>query len=237
MYRWLTVAGFILGLFMSMGLQAPSTGVPATPDSPRELGKETAKRLEEEQKTLKRAVSERRMELAELQKGTSEHRSALGSLNSELETQRLLAGLVPVVGPGLQVILDDSSLKRIPAGDDAGQYVVQDYDVRDVVAVLWQSGAEAIAVGDERVVSSTSFYNVGRSLLVNDTMISSPYSIVAIGPPAMEEMLGSPARLQRLKESVRKYGLQFKVSRARELRLPAFSGRLPGRYARPGDPG
>ncbi len=237
MPRWLTVAGFILGLLMSMGLQAPSTGVPAAPDSPRELGKETINRLEAEQRTLKQALSERRTELAGLQKDASERKSALGSLNSELEAQRLLAGLVPVVGPGVQVILDDSSLKSIPAGDDASQYVIQDYDVRDVVAVLWQSGAEAIAVGDERVVNSTSFYSVSRSLLVNDTMMSSPYSIVAIGPPAMEEMLGSSPRLQRLKESVRKYGLQFKVSRARELRLPAFSGRLPGRYASQGDPG
>lgn len=237
MPRWLTVAGFMVGLLMSMGLQAPSTGVPATPDSPRELGKETVKRLEEEQKTLKQVVAERRTELAELQKGTSQYTSALGSLNSELESQRLLAGLVPVVGPGVQVILDDSSLKSIPAGDDASQYVIQDYDVRDVVAVLWQSGAEAIAVGDERVVNSTSFYSVGRSILVNDTRMSAPYTVSAIGPSTMDETLGSPTRLQRLKESVRKYGLQFKVSRGGGLRLPAFSGRLPGRYARPGDPG
>lgn len=237
MPRWLTVAGFVLGLLMAMGLQAPSTGVPAAPDSPRELGKETAKRLEAEQRTLKQVVAERRTELAEVQKDASERKSALGSLNGELEAQRLLAGLVPVVGPGVQVILDDSSLKSTPAGDDASQYVVQGYDVRDVVAVLWQSGAEAIAVGDERVVNSTSFYSVGRSLLVNDTRMSAPYTVSAIGPSTMEEMLGSPARLQRLKESVRKYGLQFKVSRARELRLPAFSGRLPGRYASPGDPG
>lgn len=234
-YRWLTLVGLVLGLFISMEWQAPVARAPVTSDYPRELGRETIKRLEAEQKALKRIIADRRAELAEMQKDASGRKSALAGLNQELEAQRLLAGMVPLVGPGVQVTLDDSSVKSIPAGEDASRYIIHDFDIRDIVALLWQSGAEAIAVGDERVVNSTSIYCVGSTILVNDTRMSPPYKVVAIGPPSMEEMLNSPARLQRLKLNVRQYGVQFKISQGKELEVPAFSGRFSTRYARPGD--
>lgn len=234
-YRWLTLVGLILGLFISMEWQAPVARAPVTSDYPRELGKDTIKRLESEQKGLKQIIADRRAELAELQKGASGRKSALAGLNAELEAQRALAGMVPLMGPGIQVTLDDSSVKNIPSGEDAGRYIIHDFDVRDIISLLWQAGAEAIAIGDERVVNSTSIYCVGSTILVNDTRMSPPYKIVAIGPPAMEEILNSPARLQRLKLNVRQYGVQFKVAQAKDLLVPAFSGRFSSRYAQPGD--
>lgn len=234
-YRWLTIVGLILGLFISMEWQAPVARAPVTSDYPRELSKDTIKRLEAEQKGLKQIIADMRTELAELQKEASGRKSALAGLNAELEAQRVLAGMVPLVGPGVQVTLDDSNVKSIPAEEEAGRYIIHDYDIRDIVSLLWQAGAEAIAIGDERVVNSTSIYCVGSTILVNDTRMSPPYKIVAIGPPAMEEILNSPARLQRLKLNVRQYGVQFKVAQEKELQVPAFSGRFTSRYAQPGD--
>ena len=232
-YRWLTLVGLVLGLFISMEWQAPVAKAPVTSDYPRELGKQTIQRLEAEQKELKQLIADRRAQLAGLQKDAASRQSALAGLNTELESQRMLAGMVPLVGPGVQVILDDSNVKTIPQGEDASHYIVHDYDIRDVVSLLWQSGAEAIAIGDERVVGSTSVYCVGSTILVNETRMSPPYKIVAIGPPSMEDALNSPARLQKLKMDVRQYGVQLKIGQAKDLRVPAFSGRFSSRYARP----
>ncbi len=236
-YRWLTLVGLVLGIFISMEWQAPVAKAPVTSDYPRELGRETIQRLEAEQKELKQVIADRRVELAGLQKDAASRKSALAGLNTELESQRMLAGMVALTGPGVQVILDDSNVKTIPQGEDPAHYLIHDYDLRDVVSLLWQVGAEAIAIDDERVVASTSIYCVGSTILVNETRMSPPYKIVAIGPPSMEDALNSQARLQNLKQDVRQYSIQLKISQSKELKIPAFSGRFSSRYAHPSSTG
>lgn len=232
-YRWLTIVGLVLGLFISVEWQAPVAKAPVTSDYPRELGRETIKRLESEQKELKQIIADYRAQLSEVQKDAASRKTTLAGINAELESQRMLAGLVPLVGPGVQVTLDDSNVKTIPAGEDASHYIVHDYDIRDVVAVLWLSGAEAIAINGERIVASTSIYCVGSTILINDTRMSPPYVISAIGPPAMEEALNSPARLQKLKQNARQYGVLLKINQSKEVQIPAYSGRFSARYAGP----
>lgn len=234
-YKWLTIAMLLLGIFVSVEWQAPVARGPVTADYPRELGKDTIKRLEGEQKDLKAVIADRRAQLTVLQKDASTRKSALADLNIQLEGQRTLAGMVALTGPGVQTVLDDSNVKNIPAGEDASHYIVHDYDIRDVVSILWQSGAEAISVGDERLVTTSSIYCVGSTILVNDTRMSPPYKITAIGPPTMEEALNSPARLQKLKSDVRQYGVQFKVTGGRDLQVPAYSGGFANRFAKPGN--
>jgi uncharacterized protein YlxW (UPF0749 family) len=236
-YKWLTLAMLLLGFFVAIEWQAPVAKGPVTADYPRELGKETTSRLEAEQKDLKSAIADRRTELTAIQKDAATRKTALADLNAQVESQRIQSGMVPLAGPGVQVVLDDSSVKSIPAGEDASHYIVHDYNIRDVVSLLWQSGAEAIAVGDERIVASTSIYCVGSTILVNDTRTSPPYKISAIGPPAMEDALNSPARLQQMKSDSRQYGVQFKVTGAKELQVPAYSGSFSIRYAQPGNAG
>ena len=233
-YRWLTLAALILGLFLSVEWQAPVAKSPVTADYPRELSRDTIQRLEAEQKDLKQTISDLRAELNSVQKDASSRKTALAGVSAELESQRTLAGMTPLAGPGIQVTLDDSGIKTIPTDDDPAHYLVHDYDIRDVISILWNSGAEAIAIGDERVVSTTSVYCVGSTILVNDTRMSPPYKIAAIGPPSMGEALNSPSRLQRLKQNARQYGVQFKVSQEKELQVPAFSGHFAARYAQPG---
>jgi uncharacterized protein YlxW (UPF0749 family) len=232
-YRWLTVVALVMGLFLSMEWQTPAAKAPITADYPRQLSRETITRLEAEQKELKQIVSDLRANLASVQQDASSRKSALAGLNAELDTQRTLAGMVPLTGPGVQVLLDDSSVRSISAGEDPVSYIVHDYDIRDVVAILWDSGAEAIVIGDERVVSTTSIYCVGSTILVNDTRMSPPYAISAIGPPEMADALDSQGKLQKLKQNARQYGVQFKVSQEKEITVPAFSGRFTSRYAQP----
>ena len=118
--------------------------------------------------------------------------TSLASVSEELERQRVAAGLTAVHGPGVVVTLDDSS-RAVPAGDDAANYLVHDYELRDVVNLLWLAGAEAVAVNDERLVASTSIYCVGSTVIVNETRLSPPYDMRAIGNAAqLESTLQDP---------------------------------------------
>ncbi|HEX2988145.1 MAG TPA: hypothetical protein VHS06_08245, partial [Chloroflexota bacterium] len=91
-YRWLTLVGIVLGLFISIEWQAPVAKAPVTSEYPRELSRETTRRLEAEQKDLKQTIAEKRADLALLQKDAAGRASTLAGLNTELESQRMLAG-------------------------------------------------------------------------------------------------------------------------------------------------
>ena len=89
-------------------------------------------------------------------------------------------GLTAVHGPGVIVEIADSK-RVVPPGENPANFVVLVDDLRDIVAALWASGAEAISINDERLVATSSIYGVGASVLVNTAFLSPPFRIQAIG--------------------------------------------------------
>jgi len=230
----MVLAGLTLGFLLSFAWQPPAlTGaVKAGPESARIWL--SIERLEAEQRELKSSLTALRQEVSERQQVVAAETDRLNSLQAELERQRILAGLTPVHGPGVLVVLDDSRA-RIPPGVDSNLYIVHEYDLRDVVNVLWLAGSEAIAINDERLVSSSSVYCLGSTVIVNDTRLSPPYTIRAIGNPRIQQdYLRNPSYLTGLKEKQRLYGLRFQIESASDVTLPAFNGGFPNQYASPG---
>ena len=142
---------------------------------------------------------------------------------------------MPVEGEGVVVTLDDSQV-RMPPGADPNAYIIHEYDLRDIVNLLWMAGSEAIAVNDERLVGNSSLYCVGSTVMVNNTRLSPPYHIRAIGNARVQQdYLRNPSYLAELKEKQRLYGLRFEVQSAASLALPAYSGGFLIQHARPGE--
>jgi uncharacterized protein YlxW (UPF0749 family) len=229
------LVGLTLGLLLSVSWQPlPQTSVGATsPQSIRILL--SIQRLEAEQQELKATLAELRQELTERQRAAAAQTGRLQVLEVELHRQQLLAGLLPVQGPGVVVALDDSTV-QIPAGADPNAYIIHEYDLRDIINLLWMAGSEAIAINDERLVSISSIYCVGSTVMVNNTRLSPPYLIQAIGNPRVQQdYLRNQSHLKDLKEKQRLYGLRFEVKDAANLTLPAYSGGFLIQHARPGE--
>ena len=170
------------------------------------------------------------------QRGLAADMEMLKGISAELERQKMMAGLLAVEGTGVQVTLDDSSIQAVPATADPNAYLIHEYDLRDVVNLLWLAGSEAIAVNAERIVATSSIYCVGSTIMVNDTRLSPPYVIHAVGNSiTQEDVLRNPAHLQEIKRRADLYGVQFKVDRRKLLSLPAYKGGFPIYYARLGD--
>lgn len=227
--------GLTLGLLVSLGWRpASETAVgPADQQSGRILI--SIQRLEAEQQELKSTLAELRQELAERQQAAAAQTDRLQILQVELDRQRRLAGLTPVQGPGVRVTLDDSGV-RIPPGADPNAYIIHEFDLRDIINLLWTAGAEAIAINDERLVSTSSVYCVGSTVMVNNTRLSPPYTIRAIGNPrVLQDFVNNPSYLRDLKEKKRLYGLGFAVQDVAGLTLPGYSGGFLVQHARPGD--
>ncbi|MFZ5916110.1 MAG: DUF881 domain-containing protein [Chloroflexota bacterium] len=233
MFSWLLVA-VAFGLLLSLQLNSwPSADV--TPSEGREGADETIHRLEREQITLKERIGQLRRELAAYQQETAATTELLEEIGAELRYQKAIAGLLAAQGPGVEVTLDDSQRQAIPADEDPSAYIVHEYDLRDVVNLLWLAGAEGVAINGERVVAVTSVYCVGSTVMVNDTRLSPPYLVRAIGDPVqLEDHLRNVSYLAELKEKARLKGLIFEYHRSPQVQLPAYQGSLVLRYARPG---
>lgn len=229
------LAGLTLGLLLSLGgrsLGENSAG--ATVGQGSRIW-HSVERLETEQAQLKATLAELRQELTTRQQASAANTDRLQALQVELARQQLLAGLTPVHGSGVLVTLDDSTV-HIPPGADPNAYIIHEYDLRDIVNLLWMAGSEAIAINDERLVNQSSVYCVGSTVMVNNTRLSPPYRIRAIGNPRVQQdYLRNPSYLVSLREKQRLYGLRFDVASAADLRLPGYNGGFLVQYAKPGE--
>lgn len=230
----LIVAGLVLGFILAA--QWNITSPEAAPAQPaREDLASTIKRLEEEQEALKLTISQMRAELIERQKELVRSLELVEDTTTELDQQRAVAGLYPLRGPGVRVLLADSATTNNPSvSANLNDYIVHDYDLRDVVNTLWAANAEAIAINDERVVSTTSITCVGNTIMVNDTRLSPPYEIKAIGNiESLRRALTDPTVLQDLRNRAKTLGIQFTVTDRRDITVPAFRGSFRIQHAQP----
>jgi uncharacterized protein YlxW (UPF0749 family) len=145
------------------------------------------------------------------------------------------AGLGPVVGPALTVVLDDAPRRgTLPGSARPDDLVVHQQDVQAVVNALWLGGAEAMMLMDQRVISTSAVRCVGNTLLLQGRVYSPPYRITAIGNvQGMRNALDTSAAVQVYKEFVSVFQLGYDVKEAGDTTFPAFTGSLDLRYAKP----
>lgn len=152
-------------------------------------------------------------------------------LLTDLDEANYAAAATPVIGPGLTITvtdpgmspdLTDVSKQRV----EGSQQVILDRDLQLVVNSLWASGAEAISVGGVRVGPNVTMRQAGGGILVDNQPISSPYVILAVGPPnALGDNFNRSAGLQRLRLLEASYGVGVNVAAGDGLALPAGSVR------------
>jgi len=228
----LLFVGLALGLLLALQWRAPTPARLAETSYGRDRTALTISRLEAEQATLKQQVSDLRQQLDSKQSRQVQSTELLGDLARELEYHKALAGLAPLTGTGVEAVLNDSNRQVVPSAVNPELYLVHDYDLRDVVNLLWAAGAEAVSVNEERIVATTAIYCVGATIMVNDTRMSPPYVVRAIGPAEQQEaLLRNPSFLSDLKSRVSLYGLEFRVARVNELLVPAYKGSFGVVYA------
>jgi len=227
----LLLVGVVLGMLLALQWRSAPPARVADTSYARDRTALTIARLEAEQDALKAQVAELRRQLDEQQR-QKHSAEMLQGLADELARQKMLAGLVALHGPGVEVVLNDSNRQVVPSAVNPELYLVHDYDLRDVVNLLWAAGTEAMSINGERIVATTSIYCVGATIMVNDTRLSPPYIIRAIGPPEQQEsLLKNPVFLTDLRNRVSTYGLTFSVAPVADLEVPAYHGGFGALYA------
>jgi uncharacterized protein YlxW (UPF0749 family) len=114
---------------------------------------------------------ERRRE--ELQSSTSAREAALAEARTRAETLDILAGTVPVTGPGLRITIEETD-----GTVDLGSLL-------DTIQELRTAGAEAMEFNDRvRVVAQTALEDAVGGIDVDGTQLAPPYVVDVIGEPS-----------------------------------------------------
>lgn len=148
------------------------------------------------------------------------------------------AGLEPMSGRGVRVLLDDAP-PRDPddplwATLSADDVIVHQADVQAVINALWRGGARGIQVMDQRLVATSAVQCVGNTLLLQGQVYSPPYVITAVGPPrALRAALAADPQVAAYRSWAEVVGLGYEEERVDAVELPAYTGPVSAAYARP----
>jgi len=162
-----------------------------------------------------------------------EHLSSLTRAADELAGP---AATTKVRGAALEVTLDDAkrTADSLPDGFTADDIVVHQQDVQAVVNALWTSGAEAMMIQDQRVISTSAVRCVGNTLILQGRVYAPPYRITAIGDiDRMQQGLDADASVNIYKQYVDAVGLGYALHTHNSIEFPAYSGSVDFQYASP----
>ncbi|MGN8244367.1 DUF881 domain-containing protein [Cellulomonas soli] len=158
---------------------------------------------------------------------TAEANAAAGSPQTSPAPGYVVAGgAVPVRGAGIVVTLDDAPADALSnSGARPDDLVVHQQDMQTVMNALWAGGAEAMALMDQRVISTSAFWCSGNVLRLHGLAYSPPFTVSAIGDPErLLAALDKSVEVGIYLEYVDAYGLGWDVKEKDNLELPAFTG-------------
>ena len=113
-----------------------------------------------------------KLQLQTLQTSSRQDAASQAAAAEQLDALQVLAGTVPVTGPGIVVTTDDPAASL-------------HYDLMiDLVQELRDAGAEAIAVNNRRIGAASAFGERDGQILLDGVPLTRPYKIAAIGQPA-----------------------------------------------------
>ncbi len=147
----------------------------------------------------------------------------------DLKNNNIALGLTNVSGAGVIITLKDNqgiTNESIGITDDIRSYLVHDANLREIVRKLKVSGAEAISINNERVVSGTSIVCSGNVIRINDRKVGSPFEIKAIGSP--ELLYGNLGEtITRLNNS----GIIVEIQKSDNVEISKYDGTINFNYA------
>ncbi len=92
------------------------------------------------------------------------------------------AGLTPVAGPGVEIVISDAT-RPVKPGENPSMVLVQDSDLIFLNMMLWYGGARAVAINGERITAQSTITSSGPVIVINRRRVVGPFHVVAVGDP------------------------------------------------------
>lgn len=172
----MAAVAFALGLLVVIQLRAQAGNAGLAQLSSQDLTVLVAN-LNARNDQLRREVSSLEVELAALNQNRARGDESLDELRTDLRRVRAYAGLDPVGGPGVTISINGPI-------DGSG--------VEELINELRNAGAEAIAVGDVRIVTGVVVTGAPGAASIGGGRLGDVFELSAIGAP--DKLTGSLTR-------------------------------------------
>jgi uncharacterized protein YlxW (UPF0749 family) len=157
--------------------------------------------------------------LDRLSSGSGNSQAAQEAARQRLEVLGILVGTLPAQGKGIELVIDD------PRGEVNASVLL------DTLQELRDAGAEAVQIGNVRVVASTSFVDVPEGVRVDGTVLERPFRMKVIGDPeTLSSALDIPGGVL---EVLRQKGAEGRIAKPATVTIDALRAVRPPQYARP----
>lgn len=217
----LVLALAFAGLVLTVAARQTQDNAPAVDQARNELIDRVRAETEQADELQRRLVA-LRAEVDGARDDALAATSAGSAARDELERLSALAGVSPVRGPGIKVVVDDAPTGALRASSGNGR--VLDTDLQRLLNGLWAAGAEAVSVNGQRLTQLTAVRSAGDAILVAYRPLSPPYVVLAIGNPNDLEVDFVDGPGGRWFKTLQGFGIRFSVTAEKDLRLPAASG-------------
>jgi uncharacterized protein YlxW (UPF0749 family) len=174
--RWtLAVLALIIGALFAVAALQTTRAAPALELERTELINRV-RNAEHEQDQLRGRVTSLTQEIATLRAAALGDDDAAHSLEARIDALDPVVGDVPVSGPGVLIVVDDSPSAKADSRDR-----VLDIDLQVLANGLWEAGAEAISINGHRLSNLTAIRSAGDAITVDYRSLTRPYRVEAIG--------------------------------------------------------
>jgi len=225
-YFSITFVTLILGMMLAFQFRTTSAGNITPPQNREQELTLEKKQLVQDLLQLQGEIANLSSKLDEAEKGRGK---ASEALKKELARIKRMSGLVPLSGPGVEVLIESS-----PGQDEKNNSSVlksiTDEHLLKVVNELNNAGAEAVAINGQRILAVSEIRLAGNHINVNATPVSPPYHIAAIGNGAE---LKSRLKIKGgIVEFLNEPGVSVEIQIKEKVEIPAYNGVVDFEYAR-----
>lgn len=201
----------------------------------------------EHQEQLKSQIYKMQSKIQEYKDSSGNQQQVLEKMKEELNRAKVEAGLTPVEGNGIKIVIRESPVfspltpdSKAPHPD---KYHIWDYELVYLINILQSNGAQAISFNGERIVTTTGIREVGVSMDAEGQIVTPGFMQVNFNAVTMPYEISAIGDIEKMKGAISSYiGKEFFIAKGKELvitefkdgnklKLPAFTGTLNFRFA------
>ncbi len=213
------VLGFILAFsYRTLGIHEEPDPIQSASFPQEEQYREDLIRQQERNKELTDEIATKQEEIREYERSFSTREEDHAGLVEEAKDLRLLLGVIPSVGQGVKITLQDADYD--PVEQNPNDYIVHESHIFRVINELRISGAQGLAINGQRITSNSSIKCTGPVITVDGRTFPAPFVIEAIGDM---NILSSALHLKGgVMDSLIRDNIVVTTEQSKEIRLSAL---------------
>lgn len=223
---FLFIATIIIGILISMNINLKGQSKFLDVEQYQKAYDDRTK-IQNEISDLEDQYADMNRKIYKYEKSNKTNNEVIDEISKELSNNKMALGLVPVIGDGIKVTLDDAP-EVILGADYNASMLIHDWDLIRVINDMRNAGAEAISVNGYRVVFSSAGLCAGATIDLDGIKIVAPFYVTAIGDK--EVMLNFIETQENHIKRLKSRRCYVEMESVYDEKLPAYTGELQSNY-------